>query len=134
MLYPEFCSPCTFAFLNVILFHTSHVQHKQTVNTAARMESNGLPGRIHMSEQTATKLKDAGKSDWVTQREDKIVAKGKGELISFWLCTEIDPVEKTVARLGTFLQSTSMETSSDSSDHEDKKQEADIVVETQVWI
>ena len=47
-----------------------------TVNTAARMESNGTRERIHISEQTANYLADAGKSDWFIPREDKIVAKG----------------------------------------------------------
>jgi len=56
-----------------------------TVNTAARMESNGARGRIHISQETANLLIEAGKSSWVTEREDKIVAKGKGELTTFWL-------------------------------------------------
>merc|ERR1711935_1033179 len=54
-----------------------------TVNTAARMESNGARGRIHISQETANLLNEAGKSSWVTEREDKIVAKGKGELTTF---------------------------------------------------
>jgi hypothetical protein len=56
-----------------------------TMNTAARMESNGRPGQIHVSEETADLLRKAGKSHWVTPREDKIVAKGKGELSTFWV-------------------------------------------------
>ena len=56
-----------------------------TVNTAARMESNGAPGRIHLSESTAKILKSSGKKGWIKQREDKIVAKGKGEMTTFWL-------------------------------------------------
>ena len=48
-----------------------------TVNTASRMESNGAPEKIHISEQTAEKLREAGKNDWFVPREDKIVAKGK---------------------------------------------------------
>jgi class 3 adenylate cyclase len=55
-----------------------------TMNTASRMESNGEPGRIHISEQTANELAAKGKSSWVTHRKDKIVAKGKGELQTYW--------------------------------------------------
>jgi class 3 adenylate cyclase len=56
-----------------------------TMNTAARMESNGKPGRIHVSQQTADELIGKGKASWITQREDKIVAKGKGELQTYWV-------------------------------------------------
>ena len=48
-----------------------------TVNTAARMESSSRPGSIHCSKSTADLICYAGKSDWVTERQDKIVAKGK---------------------------------------------------------
>lgn len=56
-----------------------------TVNTAARMESNGRIGCIHISEETANLVKAAGKDDWLTEREDKIVAKGKGQLTTFFV-------------------------------------------------
>ena len=51
-----------------------------TVNTAARMESNGVKGKIHISQSTADELITAGKAQWLIPREDKIVAKGKGEM------------------------------------------------------
>jgi class 3 adenylate cyclase len=51
-----------------------------TVNTAARMESNGIPGKIHCSASTADELIVWGKKGWVINREDKITAKGKGEM------------------------------------------------------
>ena len=41
------------------------------------MESNGAREKIHISEQTAAYLMDAGKDDWFIPRADKIVAKGK---------------------------------------------------------
>lgn len=59
-----------------------------TVNTAARMESNGARAKIHISEQTAEYLANAGKEDWYIPRADKIIAKGKGELQTYWLHTK----------------------------------------------
>jgi len=56
-----------------------------TMNTASRMESNGFPGRIHVSQETADALRAKGKAAWLTPREDKIVAKGKGELQTYWV-------------------------------------------------
>jgi class 3 adenylate cyclase len=56
-----------------------------TVNTAARMESNGTPGRIHCSQNTADLLLLAGKESWVKSRETTIHAKGKGEMQTYWL-------------------------------------------------
>jgi class 3 adenylate cyclase len=55
-----------------------------TMNTASRMESNGEAGRIHISKETANELIAKGKSSWVTPRTDKVVAKGKGELQTYW--------------------------------------------------
>jgi hypothetical protein len=56
-----------------------------TVNTASRMESNGVKGQIQLSQATADLIMDAGKSHWLQQREDAITAKGKGQLITYWL-------------------------------------------------
>jgi class 3 adenylate cyclase len=55
-----------------------------TMNTASRIESNGEAGRIHISQQTADELISKGKSNWITSRQDKVVAKGKGELQTYW--------------------------------------------------
>jgi class 3 adenylate cyclase len=56
-----------------------------TVNTAARMESTGMKGRIQISESTAALLKQAGKSSWLTPRADMVSAKGKGIMSTYWL-------------------------------------------------
>jgi hypothetical protein len=56
-----------------------------TVNTASRIESSGLPNRIQLSEETAALLVAAGKHHWVEPREEVVQAKGKGELRTFWL-------------------------------------------------
>ena len=44
------------------------------------MESTGVRDKIQISQETAELLYAAGKSRWVTPREDKVVAKGKGEV------------------------------------------------------
>jgi hypothetical protein len=49
------------------------------------MESNGVQGRIQVSQDTANLLIAAGKEHWLKEREIKITAKGKGELQTYFL-------------------------------------------------
>ena len=56
-----------------------------TINTASRMESTGVPGRIHISQATADELQAMGHSNWVTPRQGKVVAKGKGEIQTYFV-------------------------------------------------
>jgi hypothetical protein len=56
-----------------------------SVNTCARIETTGLPNRIHLSKECAELLMAAGKSHWIERREDLVEAKGKGKLETFWL-------------------------------------------------
>jgi class 3 adenylate cyclase len=56
-----------------------------TVNTASRMESTGIPNRIQASTVTAELLIAAGKGSWVKPREDLVEAKGKGKLQTYWI-------------------------------------------------
>ncbi|KAL3925957.1 MAG: hypothetical protein SGILL_000058 [Bacillariaceae sp.] len=56
-----------------------------TVNTAARMESTGTRGMIQLSQSTADLLVVAGKSGWITPRDEAVTAKGKGTLHTYWL-------------------------------------------------
>lgn len=72
-----------------------------TVNVAARMESTGMPGRIQVSQETADQLMMKGKAYWLTAREDVVVAKGKGELATFWLQVETEGSVATSAWGGT---------------------------------
>ena len=48
------------------------------------MESTGTKNRIQLSLTTAELLSAAGK-DWTVPREEKVIAKGKGEMQTFWL-------------------------------------------------
>jgi hypothetical protein len=56
-----------------------------TMNTASRMESTGVPNKVQVSQETADLLIAAGKQDWLTQRKDLVSVKGKGELVTFFL-------------------------------------------------
>ena len=56
-----------------------------TMNTTARIETTGAKNKIHLSQETAELIRQAGKGHWVRAREDKVHAKGKGELSTFWL-------------------------------------------------
>ena len=56
-----------------------------SMNTTARIETSGQRNKVHVSEATAALVSAAGKGHWLRKRPDKIVAKGKGELTTFWL-------------------------------------------------
>ena len=56
-----------------------------TMNTAARMEQTGKPGRIQLSADTAKLLRDAEKESWLEERKDVVPVKGKGNMHTFWL-------------------------------------------------
>ena len=65
------------------------------MNTASRIETGGRADRIHVSTETANQLKELGKSKWITKREDMIIAKGKGELQTYWLSVNFAGVAST---------------------------------------
>ncbi|MDY6899924.1 MAG: adenylate/guanylate cyclase domain-containing protein [Cyanobacteriota bacterium] len=52
-----------------------------TVNIASRMESHGIPGRIHVSEATYELLKD----NFLFEERGVTSIKGKGEMQTYWL-------------------------------------------------
>jgi len=56
-----------------------------TVNTASRMESTEVPGRIQVSEVTANVIIAGGKGHWATQRDEEVSAKGKGTIQTYWV-------------------------------------------------
>ena len=46
------------------------------VAVESRMESTGVPGRIHLSEDTANELRESGKGEWLTARCDEVSRTG----------------------------------------------------------
>ncbi len=56
-----------------------------TVNLAAQMEYTGSRDCIQISQDTADFLVAAGKSNWITPRDDPITVKGRGKVQTFWL-------------------------------------------------
>jgi class 3 adenylate cyclase len=88
-----------------------------TVNTASRMESNGQRNRIHLSEETTQLLISAGKGHWITARDDIVIAKGKGELQTFWLFDGVLPPRNP--RTGSF----------DSTEQRDSHYDASVALE-----
>ena len=56
-----------------------------TINMAARMENSSIPNRVHISKATADLLVEAGFSQMVTRRDERVHLKGKGIVDSFFL-------------------------------------------------
>ncbi len=56
-----------------------------TVNTASRMESHGMAGRIQISQQTKERIEDK----FVVEPRGMIDVKGKGEMETWWLLEPI---------------------------------------------
>jgi PAS domain S-box-containing protein len=52
-----------------------------TVNVASRMESQGEPGKIQITQATYTQLKD----DYILEERGLIEIKGKGKMLTYWL-------------------------------------------------
>jgi class 3 adenylate cyclase len=56
-----------------------------SVNTASRMESTSIPGRIQVSIETAKLIINDGKGHWLEERSDSVHVKGKGNMNTYWL-------------------------------------------------
>jgi hypothetical protein len=68
-----------------------------TINTASRMESTGIPNQIQISDETAKLLIDGGYESWLFPRKDLVHAKGKGCLQTYWL--EINGIDSNESPL-----------------------------------
>lgn len=55
-----------------------------TVNTASRMESSGVPGRIHVAPSTRDLLRDS----WSFEEREPVEVKGLGRMTTYLL---VDP-------------------------------------------
>jgi class 3 adenylate cyclase len=60
-----------------------------TVNTASRMESHSLPGRIQVTESTYERLRDR----YLFEERGEIEVKGKGRLPAYLLVGRLQAVE-----------------------------------------
>eukprot|EP00934_Nitzschia_sp_Nitz4_P001016 Nitzschia sp. Nitz4//scaffold47_size129522//37125//41121//NITZ4_003544-RA/size129522-augustus-gene-0.3-mRNA-1//1//CDS//3329552779//1016//frame0 len=88
-----------------------------TVNTAARMESTGTPGKVQLSVETAKLIQGENRNDiLLVPRSDQIEAKGKGKLQTFWLeragnstMNVVDPSRSTTSSSGSLSAAASQE-------------------------
>jgi class 3 adenylate cyclase len=62
-----------------------------TVNTASRMESTGVPMRVHMSESSAVVL--IASDEWICEQRGSVAVKGKDAMKTYWL---IGPIGKVI--------------------------------------
>mmetsp|Transcript_10416 Transcript_10416/g.15780 ORF Transcript_10416/g.15780 Transcript_10416/m.15780 type:complete len:547 (-) Transcript_10416:55-1695(-) len=56
-----------------------------TINTASRMESTSVGGKIQVSAETAELIRSDRREKWLVKRDDIITAKGKGRLQTYWV-------------------------------------------------
>jgi len=71
-----------------------------TVNTASRMESRGVPGHIQVTERTHDLLEDR----YVFRKRGSISVKGKGEMMTYFLLGKADGRPRDMARRTTSSQ------------------------------
>ena len=94
-----------------------------TMNTASRIETTGKANRVHISQETGELLQRSGKGHWLQARVEKVEAKGKGQLKTYWLDLRSTVENKDIA--------SSDGSDHDAIDHEEKDEHptADIVLD-----
>ncbi|CAB9513615.1 Receptor-type guanylate cyclase gcy [Seminavis robusta] len=75
-----------------------------TVNTASRMESTGERSKIQVSQETADLLIAAGRDKWLTARDTKVLAKGKGKLQTYWCHPRAHGFERSMSEMSDVMQ------------------------------
>jgi class 3 adenylate cyclase len=55
-----------------------------TVNVASRMESSGMPGRIHVAQSTRDLLPD----NWLFEERESVEVKGVGRMTTYLLAPD----------------------------------------------
>jgi class 3 adenylate cyclase len=100
-----------------------------TVNTTARIETTGERDKIHISQEHAELLISAGKEHWIQQREDKVVAKGKGELVTYWLEPKVSRRQSSCGSSRSddddFISENTVQESSETLNADDSLEDAD---------
>jgi class 3 adenylate cyclase len=56
-----------------------------TINTASRMESTSVGGKIQVSAETAELIRLDRREQWLVKRDAMVTAKGKGQLQTYWV-------------------------------------------------
>jgi class 3 adenylate cyclase len=91
-----------------------------TMNTASRLETTGMPNRVHISTATMELLSEAGKAHWARPRESIVFAKGKGKIQTYWLRLNSEKGDSETA-------SSDEEDSSESPDDDDASEDLSAV-------
>ena len=81
-----------------------------TMNTASRMETTSEKGRIQLSQETAQLIRAAGKEKWLIHRDEAVVAKGKGEMQTYWLA--VGEERRVSIGIGSSIETNSTNTDS----------------------
>ena len=63
------------------------------------MESNGIPNQIHVSQATADEIIKFGHRDWLTPRPDRVIAKGLGQMQTYFVKYKVDNSKNTNSAL-----------------------------------
>ena len=83
------------------------------MNVASRIETTGIAGRIHVSQDTAEHLRKCNKGHWLVKREGgTVVAKGKGDIETYWIGKAIERMRRSPSIDETSSESASSDTRS----------------------